>query len=337
MSEMESKLDKAGMAFMLCSDDDTAEPTQKIAYMFGGASERTRRAEIITGLEDVVFVTDKAKFVGEWRPQDQRKGEITNKAIGGKDFGIATQCGGYNVELKSIGHFLDRDHGKDYPILNNDHGTLYVELYNDSGERPGWMIHYLSPDKDRSKKLDSLPDPAIEKKNSPAMIRAHDPAAPAPERFQLYVKPHYLIYLLFADDAGTLPFAAISFDFDSFNKRLSDLTGEAVSEIYWMFFPKDAADILNMPEKGEAGVCSLTDEGRRDFPWMEGRVIKAAKTGYCWHIPMDELANIARVTMIGDEAQIKAQLDIDYPERKQLIDTRYQWLKDHSDGRHIDT
>lgn len=332
MSEMYSSLDKAGMAFMLCGDDDTAEPTQKIAYMFGGASERTRRAEIITGLEDVVFVTDKAKFEGEWRPQDQRKGAIMVKAIGGKDFGIATKYGGYNVELKSIGHFLDRDHGKDYPILNNDHGTVYVELYNSSGERPGWMIHYLSPDTDMEKELDSLPDP--EEKDTPAAIRAHDPATPAPERYTTYVRPHYLIYLLFADDAGTLPFAAISFDFDSFEKKLSDLTGEAVSEVYWIFLPDRAADILS---PGAKGVCSLTDEGRRSFPWMEGRVIKAGGTGYCWHIPMDELADIARVTMIGDEAQVKAWLAMDYPERKQLIDTRYQWLKDHSDGRHIAT
>lgn len=331
MSEMEpSKLDKAGMAFLV---GDQVESNFNDISSFEAMTYKVDINRIITGWKEINIVCRPGSD-----PSLGNKGELLAKCIGGMDYKIGEHkqktC---RVELKSIGHFLDRDHGKDYPILNNDHGTLYVELYNDSGERPGWMIHYLSPDKDRSKKLDSLPDPAIEKKNSPAMIRAHDPAAPAPERFQLYVKPHYLIYLLFADDAGTLPFAAISFDFDSFNKRLSDLTGEAVSEIYWMFFPKDAADILNMPEKGEAGVCSLTDEGRRDFPWMEGRVIKAAKTGYCWHIPMDELANIARVTMIGDEAQIKAQLDIDYPERKQLIDTRYQWLKDHSDGRHIDT
>jgi len=333
MSEIESTLDQAGMAFMLCGDDDAADEEQKIAYMAGG-TERTRRAEIITGLEKVASVNNKAKFVGEWRPEDKRKGVEIVKAIGGKDFGILTEYGWRAVELKSIGSFLERHHKGSYHVLNNDHGTVYVELYNSSGEKPGWMIHYLSPDTDMEKELDSLPDPAIEKKNSPAMIRAHNPATPAPERFTTYVKPHYLIYLLFADEAGTLPFAAISFEWDSFKEKLSDLTGEAVSEVYWMFLPDEAAQIL---EKGSAGVCSLTDEGRRSFLWMESRVTKAAGTGYCWHIPMNELADIARVTMIGDEAQVKAQLDKDFPDRKKLIDARYQWLKDHSDGRHIDT
>ena len=333
MSEIESTLDHAGMAFMLCGDDDTAEAEQKTAYFLSG-SERTRRAEIITGLENISFVTNKTKFVGEWTARDQRKGEVIVKAIGGKDFGIATQCGRYNVELKSIGSFLERKHGDEHTVLNNDHGTLYVELYNSSGARPGWIIHYLDPDNDMTKRLDSLPDP--EEKDTQEATRAHDPATPAPERYTTYVSPHYLIYLLFADNDGKLPFAAISFDFDSFKKKLSDLTGETVSEVYFLFLPDNAADILNMPKKGDAGVCSLTEEGRRDYPWMEGRVTKAGGTGYCWHIPMNELADIARVTMIGGEKQIKDCLKLTAPGREQLIDARYQWLKDHSDGRHID-
>lgn len=333
MSEgIDHKLNDAGMAFMV--GDQVGSVVDPQSDELEAMTYKAERNIIITGKTDidVVYRPSSDPALGD-------KGEMLAKCIGGMDYLIGPHKGKAKfVELKSIGSFLERDHGEDYPILNNDHGTLYVELYNDSGERPGWMIHYLKPDRDRTKKLDSLPDPAIEKKNSPAMIHAHDPATPAPERFPTYFPPHYLIYLLFADDDGTLPYAAISFEFDSFKKKLSDLTGEAVSEMYWVLppeaaLPDRAADIL---KPGSRGVCSLTEQGRRSHQWMEGRVIKAKGTGYCWHIPMDELADIARVTMIGDEAQIKKYFKARASKKKQLIDTRYQWLKDHSDGRRID-
>ena len=327
MSEMESRLNDAGMAFMVGDQVGSV-----IAPLSDGLEAMTHKAEkniIITGMADIDVVCRPSSD-----PALGEKGEELAKCIGGMDYLIGPHKGKAKfVELKSIGHFLDRDHGDACPILKNDHGTLYVELYNSSGKRPGWMIHYLKPDEDREKELDSLPDP--KEKDTEAATRAHDPATPARKRYTTYVPPHYLIYLLFADDAGTLPFAAISFDFDSFKEKLTAMTdGDLADDFVWIL-PDRAAEILNMPERGKAGVCSLTAQGRRVHPWMEGRVIKAGGTGYCWHIPMDELADIARVTMIGDEAQVKAWLAMDYSERKQLIDNRYQWLKDHSDGRHI--
>ena len=359
MSKMESKLDKAGMAFMLCGDkipDDT----------------RRRRNEIITGVEFIAGVSRTPVFVTNPDQENysnadvKKKGQDVGDSVEGMDYiiwqsvhatltpdgNITSTNKGIKVELKSIGSFLERYHGKKQAALNGKSGTLPFELYNKNGDAPGWLLHLYHPDKPNA--INPITGSPAYEKDLYNFVKYEKPDTPQPNRQTTRVKPHYLVYLLFADKDGKYPFAAISFKWDELAERLNSFADGS-------FFPN----------------WTLPDEAQQATgQWLDGHLVSGRPDsapgkndgfGWCWHVEMERINDLARVTMIGDEERIKARMaelaaekQKEAEEKKQeaqkdgknglinffetkkaaipgVINDRYQWLKDHSDGRRIDT
>lgn len=368
MSGIESKLDKAGMAFILCGDkiyDDT----------------RRTRNEVITGMRDIAAVTRTLVFATNPAPQEYSNEEVEKKAresgdsVEGMDYiiwqsihAILNQDGtvtskikSIKVELKSIGSFLERYHGKQQAALNGYNGTLPFELYNKNGDAPGWLHHLFHPDEPNA--INPITGSPSHVKDLYNFVKYEKPDTPQSNRRTTRMKPKYLVYLLFADKDGKYPFAAISFKWDELAERLNSFA-------YGSFSPS-----WTLPDKAQQATGQ----------WLDGHLVQGKPDsapgrndgfGWCWYVEMERIKDIARVTMIGDgeaiikwltekmkmedekaaeKARIAAESDKQISEeearkaeglkifcerrakqRPVIISKRYQWLKDHSDGRHID-
>lgn len=368
MSEgIKSKLDKAGMAFMLCGDqiwDDT----------------RRRRNEEITG-EEFIAGAEKTPVVAvnpdpeRYSNEDvEKEARTTGDSVEGMDYiiwqsiratlnpdgSITSINKGIKVELKSISSFLERYHGKQQAALNAESGTLPFELYNKNGNAPGWLHHLYHPDEPNA--INPVTGSPAYEKELYNFEKYEKPDTPQPNRRTTHVKPKHLIYLLFADKDGKYPFAAISFKWDELAERLNTFANGS-------FFPN-----WTLPDNAQQATGQWLDKhlvsGKRDS--TPG---KNDGYGWCWHVEMERIKDLARVTMIGDGEEIKKRLtekikteDEEAVEKARkenakqrteeearkaeglknfcknraeqrpvIISRRYQWLKDHSDGRHIDT
>lgn len=298
-----SNVDIAGMAIILSG-------TQK---------ERCERLRAIIGEENIVAVEQPWKTL--IRPavrREERDGELVSeqvidvfcpdgentdtvienafKRIEGRDVDIWRQAGipgavdikeRYFCEVKSICEYLSRYHAKLYlrnkkekdsdpdkindphpearPI-NGDAGTVYFELYQAGGNR-GALFDWYFPDAS----------------NEDGQIAIYNDKPK-------HVSPHYVVFLLFADamsdeeeDLPMYPVAAISFKWDELKSRLNEMSGDRIEND-------------TMPKR----LSSEEKQKKTGLHRMGGDIIDAVQAGLCWHVSLDRLADIARVTIIGN-------------------------------------
>lgn len=295
-----SNVDIAGMSFLLS----------------GTPQERCKRLETILGEADIKDACQPWKnLVRAAVRREERNGELVSeevinvfspdgknpdtvienafKRIEGRDIDIFCAADGIPgslgvvqrrfCEVKSICEYMSRYHSNLYlwngeekkkesdphpearPI-NGKAGTVYFELYQERGGR-GALFDWYFPD-------DGNEDGQIEVFNDRPT----------------HVSPHYVVFLLFADamddekkELPRYPVAAISFKWEELKSRLNEMSGGRIEN-------DDMPKSLSLEKKQkETGLHR-----------MGGDIISAKGTGLCWHVSLDKLSDIARVTIIGN-------------------------------------
>ncbi len=250
---------------------DDPLPAGSVIHPIQGITDDT---DIVTGVRSLTAYGENIN-IREKKPGDAAEGEkkirltysevITDflGSVEGWDIDLEILHGMYRnrrVEVKSIQNFLNRYHTRQ-PELNLDEGSLYFELYNQarSGSSYGSLYHMLYPDRcSREGCLIKILDPEL--------IGAERSTLPVPARRTSYLEPDYLVFLLYITRNDPHPFAAVSFEWKSLKEKLSSLRDDI-----WPKWRIPKYDAVSREQ------------------WVVNN---------CWHVPMTELVDVARITMI---------------------------------------
>lgn len=304
MGDISSTVDQAGTRVVMSLDGDGKRMRRYIFRLTEMLGETVADIQPPRGIlelpEGYTGSTEEVEIL------QQKTNELT-KRVAGCDFRVYTPLFGWeSVELKSITQYMNRDHGEWQPLLNAPCGTVYFEMLNESGYGWGWLHHYYKPDSMTTVNVLGENNRAHKKELDKVDLEGSHLSTPAEERDTTRKEPVYLLYLLFRKNEKELV-ASIAFNWVQLKYRLNELTGGELVKLW---------DEKPNPKR------------LKEKPWAEGWIVKGRTGGYCWHVPMDKLADIARVTMITGTLREETLDEKEWP--------RYEWLKEHSQGRTIE-
>lgn len=188
-------------------------------------------------------------------------------------------------EIKGIRSFLSRDNDGKISC-----GTLYFELLNNAGDEQGSLYAMLFPD---------LWNEAQRQSGSDRCAR----------------RPLELFFVLFSGDDDKV-FCTIAFEnVEALFKKL----GELAALWGWNMFDPESWSPENIKEFYSD--AQKKNERKRNRQY----IIKGKDTAYNWHVPLDEIIDLATVTVIGEKPETPEEYE----------QARYEFLVTGSKGRII--